>query len=43
MGLLVGAARRVPLLIVVAPEGTARRALEATRLDEILTVVDELT
>jgi len=38
LGLLVGAARRVPHLIVVAPEGTARRALVAARLDEILDV-----
>jgi anti-sigma B factor antagonist len=43
LGLLVGAARRVPNLVVVAPlDGSARRALEATRLDQILTLRDTL-
>jgi anti-sigma B factor antagonist len=39
LGLLVGAARRVQELVVVAPEGSsARRALESSRLTEILDV-----
>ena len=42
LGLLVGAARRVEHLIVVAPDGSARRALVATRLDQILNVTDSL-
>jgi anti-sigma B factor antagonist len=40
LGLLVGAARRVPQMIVVAPDGTARRALVASRLDQILDIRD---
>jgi len=39
LGLLVGAARRVAELVVVAPqESSARRALESSRLVEILDV-----
>ena len=39
LGLLVGAARRVERLVVVAPEGSsARRALDSSRLVEILDV-----
>ena len=41
LGLLVGAARRVDELVVVAPEGgSPRRALESSRLVEILDVRD---
>jgi anti-sigma B factor antagonist len=40
LGLLVGAARRVGELVVVAPEGPARRALRTSRVDEILDVRD---
>ena len=41
LGLLVGAARRVAELVVVAPGGSsARRALESSRLTEILDVRD---
>ena len=43
LGLLVGAARRVDELVVVAPVGSSpRRALETSRLDEILDVRDQL-
>jgi anti-sigma B factor antagonist len=39
LGLLVGAARRVPdLVVVAADDSAARRALVAARLDQILTV-----
>jgi anti-sigma B factor antagonist len=42
LGLLVGAARRVDELVVVAPVGSSpRRALETSRLDEILDVRDD--
>lgn len=43
LGLLVGAARRVAELVLIAgPDDPARRVLAASRVDQILDVRDEL-